>query len=152
MLVLFTLDGDRYGIPVRDVVEITPLVRLRKIPLTPPWVAGLFNYRGSAIPVIDLCRLTGASPCRLRLSTRIIVVNYPQADAGRPLGIIAEQVTEVVRLAEQDFAPAALRVEDAPFLGKVAVLPEGIIQRIEVAGLLPETLRDSLFAQADATP
>ncbi|MDQ2694065.1 MAG: chemotaxis protein CheW [Pseudomonadota bacterium] len=150
MLVLFTLDGDRYGIPVRDVVEITPLVRLKKLPLAPPWVAGLFNYRGGAIPVLDICRLAGAAPCRSRLGTRIIVVRYPQTAAGRPLGVIAEQVTETVRLDEADFAPAGLRMEEAPFLGQVAVLPQGIIQRVEVAGLLPENLRRSLFAQAEA--
>lgn len=145
----FNVGDDLYAIPVSDVIEIIPLVQLKPLRLAPPWVAGLFNYRGISVPVLDLCQLIGAQPYRARLSTRIIIVDYSQLGAGRPLGLVAERVTQTINILDSDFAPCALQADTTPFLAAVAVRPEGIVQRIEVARLLPGSARDRLFANAE---
>jgi chemotaxis-related protein WspB len=75
LLLLFHLGSELYAIESSQVIEIIPTVNLRPLHHVPDYVAGLFNYRGKFIPVIDLSQLLQATPCHLCLSTRIIIVN-----------------------------------------------------------------------------
>ena len=67
-------------------------------------MAGLFNYRGAPVPVIDLSQLTLGRPAARRLSTRIVLVHYPDESGGTHLlGLIAERATQTVRHEPSDF-------------------------------------------------
>src|SRR5690242_10884428 len=95
LALLFSIADDRYGLPVAAVVEVTPLLRLKKMPGAPGYVAGLCNYRGQAIPVLDISALARGVPGRQVLSTRMVVVDYPLEQGGtRLLGLLAERATE----------------------------------------------------------
>jgi chemotaxis-related protein WspB len=98
LLLLFEISTGRYALDTNQIIEIVPLVQLKKIPTTPYYVAGLMNYRGDGIPVVDLCQLIDNHPHEDALSTRIIIIRYPVENMGdRPLGLIANNVTETVR-------------------------------------------------------
>ena len=62
LFLLFELGQDRYALDVRQVAEVLPLVEFKRIPQAPPFVAGLLNYRGDPVPVIDLSQLTLSRP------------------------------------------------------------------------------------------
>ena len=67
-------------------------------------MAGIFNYRGRPVPAVDLCALTLGQPASERFSTRIIIVNYPDAGgANHLLGLIAEHATETLRKDANEF-------------------------------------------------
>ena len=55
LFLLFRMEGDRYALDAREVVEVLPLLRLKRIPEAPEWVAGVFSHRGVLVPVLDLC-------------------------------------------------------------------------------------------------
>lgn len=152
LFLLFHLDRDRYAIEARQVVSVLPLVRVKAIPQAPAAVAGLFDYRGELVPLIDLCELALGRAARSLLSTRIIVVDYAD-DEGVPrkLGLIAEQVLETLRRDEREFEPSAVDSPHAAYLGPVASDAQGPIQRIEVRALLSRPVRELLF-QAAAAP
>ena len=95
LLLLFEIGSDRYALDARQIIEVVPLVRLKLIPNTPDHIAGLMNYRGAAIPVIDLCRLLTDIPCENSFSTRIIIVKHPVENSGEVfLALMANNVTE----------------------------------------------------------
>lgn len=148
LFVLFQLGRDRYALAANQVVEVAPLVHLKKIPQAPAGVAGVFDYRGTPVPVVDLNALLFGVPAPLRLSTRIVLVRYP-VEGGQTfvLGLIAPRVTETMALEPSDFSPAGVDVENAPYLGPVARTSQGLIQRVEVNQLLPATVRDRLFRE-----
>lgn len=149
LMLLFQLGDGRYAIPARDVVEVTPYVRLEALPGTPGYVAGLLNYRARHVPVIDLCQLVSNHACRDSLTTRIVLVQFPGTDgASRTLGLLAEAVTETLPIDEIAFSDTGIRVDTAPFLGDAAHSKHGLVRRITVAELLPEPLRSQLFACA----
>ena len=151
LTLLFTLGDQRYGIPSDSLLEIIPVVKLRKIPHVPAHVAGLLNYRGTVVPVIDLCQLTDKRPCRRLLSTRIIVSKHRRDDVERPLGLMAERVTETIRLEEEELDDPGLRLDEAPFLGKVSVPSEALsLQLVEIDRLLPDDLQERLFAAGES--
>ncbi len=115
MLILtFTAGGNRYAVDVARVVELVPRVELRIMPHAPGFLAGFLGYRGQVVPVIDLGLLLGAGACPDRLSTRIILVNHAPEDhnqsgddrAGKLLGLIAEQVSDLTRVQPEQVAPA----------------------------------------------
>ena len=146
LFLLFQIRDERYCLEASRVIEVAPMVQAKPVPLAPPYVAGLINYRGAAVPVIDLATLLYGSPCRPLLSTRIILVDYESGDGSRhALGLLAEHVTETISRRKEDFQPPGIEVEDARFLGEVVFDDEGMVRRVEVEKLLPESLRDYLF-------
>lgn len=151
LALLFSIGEDRYGLPVAAVAEITPMLRLKQMPGAPAFVAGLCNYRGQAIPVLDVSALAGGQPCRPVLSTRMIVVHYPLAAGGvRCLGLLAEKATETVDIPAAALRPTGVRVDEAPFLGKVAIASGEMVQLVEVGQLLTPEVEARLFQEDDA--
>lgn len=150
LFLLFRLGEDRYAIEARKVAEVLPWLDVKQIPQAPPAVCGAFNYRGASVPLIDLSQLALARPARHRLSTRIILVHYPDA-SGTPrlLGLLAEHVTETMSRAPGDFQHSGVSPPEATYLGPVAADAEGLVQWIQVEQLLPPGVRDLLFQSVE---
>lgn len=148
LLLLFYIGNDRYALDARQVAEVLPIVALKQIPATPPWVAGVFSYRGAPLPVIDLKALATGQPAQRRLGTRIMLVHYPAAGANGLLGVVVERATETVRREASEFRPYGVDNPGARYLGRVADDPRGLIQWINIADLLPEPVRMLLFPVA----
>jgi chemotaxis-related protein WspB len=153
LFLLFQLGADRYALDVSQVVEVLPMVRIRVMLRSPPGVAGTINYRGAHVPVVDLNELALGRPTMPRLSTRIILVNSSEQGGksrlkSRLLGLIAENATETMRKEPGDFAPSGIDNSDAPYLGPIAMGPHGMVQRIELNGLLSTSMRCSLFKES----
>jgi chemotaxis-related protein WspB len=164
LLLTFRVAQDLYAVDATRVVEIVPRVDPRPIPRTPDFFVGLFGYRGRVVPAIDLSLLLGKAPAPGRLSTRVILVEarksqvgrHPSQPAGEPLllGLIVEQVNEVVRVDDARIAFPSMRLEGAPYLGAmVRVDPDArsLAQLIEVDSVLPGSLRDALFGGWEKT-
>ncbi|HVY13846.1 MAG TPA: chemotaxis protein CheW [Rhodopila sp.] len=161
LFLVFRLDNDRYAIDARAIIEILPLVRLAHVPHAPAGVAGLLNLHGQPVPVIDLALLLLGRPYRPLMSTRILLVclaprpidgqeiGLPARD--RPLALIAENATDVMRRDPASFVDPGIRSENASFLGPVAQDREGPVRRIAVEGLLTPAIRSALY-QDEAHP
>ena len=143
LFLLFQLGEDRYAIEATAVVEVLPIVQMKAIPQAPTGIAGLINYRGTPVPVVDLCAWALQRPAQRRMSTRLIVV---QAEgAPRHLALLAEQATDSVRLEPSQFVPSGVTTAEARYLGPVATDANGkLIQRVELAKLLPSDVREAL--------
>jgi len=148
LFLLFQLGKDRYALDAGRVVEVVPLLELKRIPQAPKGFAGVFNYRGRPVPAIDLCQLSLGQPAAERLSTRIIVINSTDA-RGRPqlLGLIAEQATETLRKEPAEFVEPGFKFGSAPYLGPILLDPKGAIQWVHEQHLLSEQMRDLVFSE-----
>ena len=151
LFLLFELGQDRFVLDALQVAEILPLVDIKQIPQAPAAVAGIFNYHGAPVPVIDVSLLTLGRPAERRVSTRIVVVHYPDAEgATRLLGLIAERATQTVRHDVTDFTPSGVSSEGAPYLGPVVTDERGLLQWLDLWTLLPLQVRNALFKQPRA--
>lgn len=152
LFIQFKIGSDRYALEAKCVVEVIPLLGLKQIPQAPRGIAGLFNYRGEAVPALDLAAMTTGIPVAERLSTRIIVVRIDIPALGPKLaGVIAERATSTMRRNPDDFVNTGITPGTAPFLGPVLLDDEGVIQWIQEQKLLPEKLRRQLFAPSPQT-
>lgn len=142
---LFSLGADRYALPASDVDEVLPLQRLKQLPEAPAWVAGLLVCRGEMVPVLDLCQRVLGRPASARTSTRLVVVQHPEAFGGRRIGLLLEQASRLHRLQREDAKPVDLAGQP-DYLGAVqASAPHGLVQRIRIAGLLPPDVAEFLL-------
>jgi len=146
LFLLFKLGNDRYALEASHVVEVVPLLELKKLPHAPKGFAGIFNYRGRPIPAIDLCELTLGQPARERLSTRIIMIETATEDGAKHLvGLIAEEATETLRKDPKLFVDAGVRMSGAPYLGPVLMNGSETIQWVHEERLFSDEVRSLLF-------
>ncbi|MBU4201291.1 MAG: chemotaxis protein CheW [Verrucomicrobia bacterium] len=150
LLLIFQSGEDRYGLDASRIIEVVPLASLKHVPHAPEGMAGLLNYRGTIVPVMDLSALLTGTPSRARLSTRIVLVDVSPEDSPAPriLGFMAERVTETIRYREQDLQVSGVAVPGAPYLGKIMLDQYAMVQRIDPAAVIPESLKATLFALA----
>jgi chemotaxis-related protein WspB len=142
--------SDAYAIEASRVRRIVPFARLKSLPSGMAEVAGVLNYHGVPVPVLDLTRLLSATATREQLFARIILADVALADGeSRLLGLLAEGVHSVVRFDPEAFRPAGLRPDGRPWLGPVVEHDREFIQRIEVAELLPATVLDALIRDSE---
>jgi chemotaxis-related protein WspB len=158
-VLVFHVGEERYAIETRVLLEVVPAVPLREVPGTAPALAGLLDYRGHVVPVVDLCRLFGRGPCPERLRNRIMVCDLVAAGAVAPdappaerlVGALAEDVTRIARLdPERDLAHPGPVSPGVPALGALLRSGEGLLQLVDVGDLIPADLRAALAGRADA--
>ena len=53
-LVGFIVGDEEYAIPILNIQEIIKPIEYTRVPSVPNYVLGVFNLRGSVIPLIDL--------------------------------------------------------------------------------------------------
>lgn len=152
MLLLFVIGKDSYGIDVTRIVEVIPYVTLKEIPRAPAYVAGLLNYRGRSVPVIDLAVLMAGNASRAWLSSRIILVDF-QDDRKNShlLALLSERISSTIKVPESAFSPSGVDTSNAEFLGDVAVYQGNIIQLIDVEKLFPVHLHGTFFTSENET-
>ena len=147
LMLLFGLGTERYGIEAGRIREVVPSIPVRPVPHAPPFLAGLFNYRGMVLPVLDLLQLTEGRLCRDALSTRIMVVDCAPAEGPpRLIGLRAEKVTEAIHATEAGLRPPGVRVPEAAYLGKILEDGRGLIIQLHPERLTAEAALDEVLA------
>ncbi|MGK7929990.1 MAG: chemotaxis protein CheW [Microcystaceae cyanobacterium] len=149
LLVLFHLGSDQYAIDSLRVIKIIPMVILKPVSASLSPIAGVFNYGGNLVPVIDLRKLIQGKPGERRLSTRIILIKPPNAPKTAPiLGLIAEKVTDTITKNQQDFTASQFQDFDSLYLGDMIHDDQGMIQYLRLEHLLSELQQKRLIPSA----
>ncbi len=139
-VVIFTLGQEEYGMPIEVVREITRLGEVRSIPQAPPYVQGLINLRGQAIPLIDLHIRFGISNENYsdtddeglnEINTFALITEVED----KLIGFAVDQVREV-RILDNVIPPPPLVT--ASFIGGLVNLPDRIIMM-----LVPERILEN---------
>ncbi|OGS71980.1 MAG: hypothetical protein A2063_06165 [Gallionellales bacterium GWA2_60_142] len=133
---LFDLNGVRYGVEARAVLEIVWLPELTPAEEAPPYIAGVFNRRGNIEPVMNLGLRLGHPFMGYQLSDRIVVL---QAN-GMTMGMIVNDVSDVVGIPASAIEPPPRYDGDTPahihFLAGHAKVGEEIVMLLDVPRLL----------------
>ena len=95
-LVTFRIGGEEFGLDVFQVHEILRFTEPTAMPKAPAFVEGVLDVRGTLVPVVDLRKRFEVHDLRYDDDTRIIVVDFQ----GERLGLIVDEVTEVLRAPE----------------------------------------------------
>jgi purine-binding chemotaxis protein CheW len=80
--VVVRLGNGRYALALSEVAEVVPLPALTRLPSGPLWMAGISNWRGRVLPVLDLRPLVGAERRPAPGSARMVVIRDQDVEAG----------------------------------------------------------------------
>jgi len=101
----FQLLQEVYGLAILKVQEIIGIMPVTKVPRMPPFVRGVINLRGKIIPVIDLRVQFGLQGQDDTSKTCIIVVQVHRGEHRITMGILVDEVAEVVDLKDEQIEP-----------------------------------------------
>ena len=150
LLLLFEIENGRYALDIKEIVEIAPLVKLKKIPVAPDFVSGLMNYRGEGVPVIDLGKLIDDVPADNKFSTRIIIVINPFKDnQNKFIGLIASNVTETIKTDITKAPSTGVLMDKSLYKGDDTPDTDDMIQWFDLKKMLPEKEINALFEEEE---
>jgi purine-binding chemotaxis protein CheW len=101
----FQLGGEEYGVEILKVQEINGITQVTRVPRTPDFVRGVINLRGKVIPVVDLRAKFGMEAVEDTEKTCNIVVQLRRDDEKVTMGVIVDDVSEVLDIKEPQIAP-----------------------------------------------
>ncbi|MCX8065350.1 MAG: chemotaxis protein CheW [Candidatus Hydrogenedentes bacterium] len=102
----FKLAKETYGIQILKVQEIIGLMSITSVPRTPDFVRGVINLRGKVIPVIELRKKFGMESIEDTDHTCIIVVQVNGPKGLITMGVLVDEVSEVIDISDEQLEPA----------------------------------------------
>jgi purine-binding chemotaxis protein CheW len=94
------LDGETFGIGIRNVREILDMRPISKIPHAPYFLLGMIDVRGTSFPIVDLRAKLDLPSVPATEATRIIILDVPMGDRFVGVGFVADCVYEVTGIDE----------------------------------------------------
>lgn len=134
----FNLGKEVYGIEILKVQEIIGMMQVTRVPRTPDFVRGVVNLRGKVIPVIDLRLKFGLESKEDTDRTCIIVVQLALGVGSVIMGLIVDEVSEVLNvLAEQiEAAPSFGPKVDTDFILGMGKVAQKVVMLLDVDRVL----------------
>ncbi|MDD5718444.1 MAG: chemotaxis protein CheW [Candidatus Krumholzibacteria bacterium] len=102
----FVLGREEYGVEILKVQEIIGIMEVTRVPRTPSYVRGVINLRGRVIPVVDLRSKFKMPVIENTEKTCVIVVQVAQEDLTVTMGVIVDEVSEVLSFTQEQIEPA----------------------------------------------
>jgi purine-binding chemotaxis protein CheW len=94
------LDGETFGISIRNVREILDMRPISRLPHAPHFLLGIIDVRGSGYPIVDLRLKLDLPSVPATDATRIIILDVPVEDKVVGVGFVADCVYEVTDIDE----------------------------------------------------
>ena len=96
--ITFKLGDELFAIDVARVREVLDLSEITRVPTAPPYMRGVVNVRGSAVPVVDLRLKFGLPAAADTVHSRIVVLEIDLDGQRAVVGGLADSVHEVLEL------------------------------------------------------
>ena len=133
-LACFRLGEEFYGLDILKIKEIIRPQKLTPVPKAPAFIEGMINLRGVVIPVADMRKRFDLPILQNSRKNRVIVCSV----AGKVIGLLVDEVTEVRRYARQDISPAPqfIKGPDAAFFLGVAHQGDDLVMLLDLEKVL----------------
>lgn len=135
-VVAFRVAGQDFCFDLASVREIRGWTKTTALPHAPAFVKGVINLRGSVVPVIDLAQRLGFGPTDPGARHVIIIAMI----ANQTVGLLAEVVSDILTVYENDLQPIPDIVDDTvgQFISGVLLRDDKLIRRLELAMIVDQ--------------
>ncbi len=132
-LVGFIVGDEEFSVPILSIQEIIKPIEWTRVPQVPDYVLGVFNLRGSVIPLIDLRLKFGLPSMKHTDETRFIVMKHDDQVAG----FVIDRLTQAIRLKKTQIGPAPeTTLQDESLIEGVGKQEDRILTILKVNKLL----------------
>lgn len=122
-LVVFSLDGQRYGLPLGAAERVLPMVAVAPLPGGPDLVLGAINLHGDVVPVLDIRRRLGLREHEYGPAARLLIARLMTRIVALPV----DEVSGVVEIPVESVVLPAAVFPGIGHVSGVAKLADGLL-------------------------
>lgn len=136
----FKVNEELFAIDVMQVKEVLRYSEITPVPGSSSYVTGIINLRGNVVSVLDTRVLFSLQTRKPDDDTRIIVVEYNEAEV---VGIVVDSADEVVNIAQNNMERAPNITSDdndRKFVQGVSYYENNLVILLDLAKMLASTI------------
>jgi purine-binding chemotaxis protein CheW len=122
-LIIFTLDRQRYALPLQVVDRVVRMVAVTPLPRAPDIVLGVVNLQGRVIPVINMRRRFSLPEKEIALTDQLVIAHTSR----RPVALVADAVQDVIANSAQSLIETENILPGVEYVEGVVKLTDGLI-------------------------
>lgn len=130
--IVVRLSSGRFAIELASVAEVGRLPVITRLPGVPEWLAGVANWRGRILPVLDLRPLLAATTGSPTRETRLVILT---ADS-LTVGIVADAVEGTTSLDDVSPVPVTGASGDPRLICGQVPREDGPLAVLDVAAVM----------------
>jgi purine-binding chemotaxis protein CheW len=131
-ILAFEIGGQRFAVALGDVREIVRAVQLSRLPKAPAIVEGVFNLRGTLVPVLDIRARFGLQAKAIEPADSLVVARTD----GRIVALRVDHVIDLLTLNEDEIEGVQQHAPGSDYVAGVAKLPDGLVLIHDLATFL----------------
>ena len=142
--IAFRVENQEYCINIMSVREIRGWTQETSLPLTPGFVRGVINLRGSVVPIIDLATRLGL-PAPDPTARHVIIISQ----VGQQIvGLLVDAVSDILTTSSGNIqsTPEVASQTAREFVRGVLPIEERMINLIDLESVLPEHIVEDVAA------
>lgn len=150
LMLIFEVGEQQYALNTDCVVEVLPALKLHHLHSTPQAIAGLFNYQGQIVPVININQLFEVPSCDQTLGQRIILVkNHSRKTEDKLFGLLVSKIIDTAFSSEIQERDEVTDLFQSPYLGKMFLKENNILQYLKIEHLLSDQEYENLVSESN---
>lgn len=132
----FMIGNEEYAVPILNVKEIIKPIEYTRVPAVPDYVLGVFNLRGTVLPLINMRLKFGLPAIKQDADTRFLVI----LQKDEMIGFMIDKLTSAIRIPESDIEPIPETFnENQNLLQGIGKQEDRLITILRVENLLKRT-------------
>ena len=147
----FVLGSEEYGLEILKVHEINGMTGITCVPRTPDYVRGVLNLRGRVIPIVSLRRKFEMPDVEDTEKTCIIVVEVNHQGTEITMGIVVDEVSEVLNITADQIDPGPLPgggLENTGFVSGMGKLADKVVVLLDIDKVLSRVEIEAIIQSA----
>lgn len=132
--IVVMIGNEQYGIDISYIDNIVRMQKITRVPKIQSYFKGIINLRGEIVSVMSIRKKMGLDDDVFTNASRIIILKLEEKGA---LGIIVDEVKEVVNLSDEEIERTSKKGE---FINGIGKHGEGLISLLEINAIVEETI------------
>ena len=120
---VFTLDGQRYGLELSVVERVERIVEITPLPKAPDIVLGVVNVRGDVIPALNIRQRFRLPEREIDLGDQLIIANT----SVRVMALVVDEVMGVIAVSDAAVIDGGEILPGMDYVEGVVKLSDGMV-------------------------
>lgn len=136
--IVVKIGNEQYGLDISYVDNIVRMQSITRVPKAQPYFKGIISLRGEIIPVMSIRLKMGLEDDEFTNASRIIILKIEEQGM---IGIIVDEVKEVVELASEDIERVAksAKSDKNSFICGIGTNGDELISLFDISAVVDES-------------
>lgn len=132
--IVVMIGNEQYGIDITYIDNIVRMQKITRVPKVQSYFKGIISLRGEIVPIMSIRRKMDLEDDVYTNASRIIILKLEEKGL---IGIIVDEVKEVVNLSEDEIEKASNK---GKFINGIGKHGNELISLLEIGAIVEETV------------